>query len=462
MMSSFLFRTLGRAASTAGALTLLGVACGCTISPTGLGGAGGSGGSPGQQACVAATKSGSSSPISPWSRQYPIQLNAMDADPGGGLFLGGGYSGSPDLGLGSLAVASNRGDVVAKVSPDGTVLWNHAWSDASGAIALAADSCGDVFVARVLASRQGDEPDYGNQKLWLAKLDSQGELLWEHSYPDEPSYQVFRLLVDARGDVVMSGHIDGTLDLGDPILTATGGATGFVGIFAGGTGETRWTRPIKAASSIGIGVEASGDLYVTGDISRFGGAGVLPQATPDGSLPLARLDPSGQLKAITRTGPSPDSTGKRGSFMVSPQGAVAAAEVCRTLDDMPAWCLLRFTSDGAPAARQIVGAQDPWLPISWSPAPQVTFDPQGNVVMLNAAVKVVKSTSSVSRFLNLTRMSPTGAILRAESWPSGSPVETYALRVDASGGVVFAVTADSGINVGDGPELGSFVARHAP
>jgi hypothetical protein len=463
MMLSFLSRTLGRATSTAGALTLLGLACACSSGQTGHGGTGGSGGaggSPDQVACVSMTTSASGGPVTPWSRDYEMRVETLDTDRNGGIFLGGSYMGQADLGLGLLPAAKEGGNVVARVSADGTVLWNHAWTDSTGlATTIAADSCGDVFVARVLAL------DSGRQALTLAKLDSKGVLLWEHTYPDELSYKVFRLVVDAHGDVAMSGHIDGVLQLGDGAITATGGSTGFVALFSGGTGETRWTRPVEAASTIGIGAELSGDLFVTGNLSRVGGTGIAPSPTPDGSLPLARLGPSGDIKAITRTGPSPQSDTTTGAFVVSPQGDVGAAEMCRAPDESASWCVLRFASDGSPGVHQIVGEQNPWSS-SWQDTARLTFDAEGNLLMLNQAFLTVNPAKPVSNRLNLTRMSPAGAILRADSWPSGGPAQPVALRVDSAGAVLFIVTIDINaggtIDVGEGPLGLNFVARHAP
>ena len=75
-------------------------------------------------------------------------------------------------------------------------------------------------------------------------------------------------------------------------------------------------------------------------------------------------------------------------------------------------------------------------------------------------------TTGAEERLYLTRMSPTGAILQAASWPTSGAVTPEALHVDPAGGLLFAANVGyiggATIDVGEGPLTSTFLARHAP
>jgi hypothetical protein len=407
------------------------------------------------------TTSGGAGPVTPWSIGVDIHVSDLAADRDANLLVAAAYGGALDLGLGPLPVPETDAALVAKYSPEGKILWTHVWM-ASGVQAVAADACGDIFVAltRVTTPAAGINPE--KQTLTLAKLDSTGQPLWERSFHPEPIYGVSSLLVDARGDVAMSGYVTGLLELEGSAASTNDQDGNFVAVFSGATGHVRWSMATPGYGAVGIGLEASGDLFVSGDIARAGKAEILPFPSKDGSFPLLRLDASGAIKSITRTGASVPFDTNYARFAISPQGDVGVAGQCPVKNEQNQWCMIRFAADGSPGAQQILGKKN----ISKQEHARVAFDAERNLLMLSQTYDLKDPVTPYSEHLYLTTLAPSGAIVRANDWRSGGLVAPNALCVDPAGGVLIAARVDligsAAIDVGDGPRMPTIVARVAP
>lgn len=468
MMRPFLLHPFVHAAFTTGALALLGLSSGCgsgetlpgsTTSSAGSGGNGGSGGSGEAPGCVPMT-GGVVGPVVPWSRGYHMYVNDIATDRDAGVILGGPVRYTLlDLGSGPIDVPDTGGDFVAKLSPEGKVLWNRVW-DGSSAPRVAADACGNVVVVRAPTEEPVPNVDLSKQTLIITKLDSEGHDLWERSFRLESDVKVIRVLVDARGDAVVLGTFKGSLNLGKGafVSPATSPAI-FVAGFAGATGKTLWHMDALAQGSVGMGVELSGDLFLAGHFTRVGKVPVNGDPTQGASVVLARLDPMSKVKSLKYTGTSTPFSAS--VVIVSPQGDVGAVGNCPVTSNSKQWCMARFPADGSPAVQQMVG--DSKLSDS---SGRAAFDAEGNLLTLSDAHNINDATMPYGDHLYLTTMSPTGAILRAEDWMFKGELTPEAIHIDPAGGILFAASldneADLGLDVGHGPVGPTIMARLAP
>jgi len=161
-----------------------------------------------------------------WSRQLggaaddqsgrgpAVAVGADDA-----VIVGGSVSGPADLGGGTL-----DGDVddafVAKLSPDGTLVWGKRWGDASGQLVecLAVDADRNVVVSGGFGGTLdfGGEPlaSAGDEDLFIAKLDPDGNRVWSHRYGDAAVQRGKSVAIDRDGNVIVVGDFEGTIDFG--------------------------------------------------------------------------------------------------------------------------------------------------------------------------------------------------------------------------------------------------------
>lgn len=402
--------------------------------------------------------SGSGGPVTPWSFGQNVGVASIENDRQGNVLLAGAYDAYlkiPELGLSVRPEDETVAGFVVKLSPAGERIW--IWiGDAMSVESIAVDDCGNTFVALVETT---DPPTGVKDVFTLAKLDSEGHEIWRRAFPPEPYFSPDRLLVDAHGDVVLYGAVQGLLELVDDGSPHVGVSTGFVAGFSGATGKGRWTKTIAGNSGVGMALDPAGDVVVLGDFLKIGDTTIAASASADGSVAIVRLDASGGVKSIARTGPAPDF--HAADLVMTPQGDVGASGKCAVANNEPQWCMARFAAGGAPAVRQIVGKKN----ISNESA-RVAFDAQGNLLLLSQTYDLQDPVTPYSEHLYLTRMSVTGEITRAEDWRSGGTVAPAALHVDPAGGILFAATtgliAGAAIDVGDGPKSPTIVARLAP
>lgn len=461
MMQSFLSRALLPSVFLVGALAFPGMSAGCSSAETLPGGSSSTGGGSGEPAACVPTTGGMVASVVPWSRGALVDISYATTDRDAAVIVGSTSSHSPiDLGLGPVGGAETGGDLVAKFSPEGQILWNRWW-DGPSAPVVATDACGDVFVARNPSADPTMDPKYSARSLVIAKLDAEGHDLWQHSFHLEPKIQVSRILINADGDAIMLGGFQGLVELGKDVLSSPNAVAPFLAAFKGTTGETLWDVDVKADGPIGIGLSPEGEILVAGNFTRVGKLGVPPGSVPAGALAVARLSATGTAQSFAHTGASVPYTAVR--FAVSPQGDVGAVGLCPVMGSETGqeWCMTRYPASGAAASQHVIVSE----PLS-ADRGQVAFDAQGNLLMLVSSFAPIVPNQNQYEHLYFTRMTPDGTISRAQDWPTTGTVTDRSLEVDPAGGLVLAAFVSgqgtSAIDVGNGPVASGVVARIAP
>jgi hypothetical protein len=134
--------------------------------------------------------------------------------------------------------------------------------------------------------------------------------LWAKRFGGAAGQFGWGLAVDAMGNAVVTGDLDGSADFGGGLLTSAGSTDVFVTKFDGATGDHAWSKIFGNAllqSGQAVAVDASGAVLLTGYFQgtvNFGG-GVLTTAG-GADIFLAKLDATGAHVWSKRLGSATD------------------------------------------------------------------------------------------------------------------------------------------------------------
>jgi hypothetical protein len=166
------------------------------------------------------------------------------------LVLSGRFEQSVAFGTMGTNVLTSQGarDVyVAKLEPDGALVWAVRFGGAGyedGAARV--DPAGNIYVygafENEIAFGAVNLVSAGGQDLFLAKLDPDGNVLWARSWGGPENDTPASLAFGADGTIVITGWITGDFDLGDGVVTGQGGLDTFVASYEPTAGEHRWSH----------------------------------------------------------------------------------------------------------------------------------------------------------------------------------------------------------------------------
>ena len=155
------------------------------------------------------------------------------------------------------------------VATNPTLDWNTflgSW-DYDGATGITLDESGNIYVTGYSYSIWGTpvNPYAGGSDVFVAKLDSNGSLVWNTFLGSSDNDFGNGITVDGSGNTYVTGNSDSTW--GSPLNSFSGGSDVFV-IKLNNNGERQWNNFLGSSDNDvgnGITVDGSGNTYVTGD-----------------------------------------------------------------------------------------------------------------------------------------------------------------------------------------------------
>jgi hypothetical protein len=138
----------------------------------------------------------------------------------------------------------------------------------------------------------------GSQDIFVAKLDNRGNWLWAKKAGGTDSDYGYGIAVDASGNSYVTGYFySATATFGSTTLTNNGFANIFIAKLDS-SGNWLWAKNAGysgcGTSGNGIAVDASGNIYVTGDFSGSATFGSITlTSNGDSDIFIAKLDSSG-------------------------------------------------------------------------------------------------------------------------------------------------------------------------
>ena len=255
----------------------------------------------------------------------------VTADALGNSYVGG-YFNSTNFQIGGFLLTNSRPSFreafVAKYDPAGTVLWAksfHGTNDDSGR-SIANDNQGNCYVAGSFASPHLFLDDVtltnhgpaGNNALFVAKLDSLGNLLWART-ADRGNYQAGAgIAVDANGNCYVTGTIKGTNTFNGTNLISHVTYTDVLLLKYDTDGHLLWVQQAGGSyvdSATGVAVDGSGNACLLANIrstnAAFGSFVLSVGGTnTDQDMVIAKYDPAGSVLWAKRYGGTDIDTGR--------------------------------------------------------------------------------------------------------------------------------------------------------
>ncbi|MDC0742968.1 hypothetical protein [Polyangium mundeleinium] len=144
---------------------------------------------------------------------------ALDVE--GNAFLAGLFRGELDLRDAPLS-ATEPSLYLAKLDPQGRTLFARGFQGSTHRPLLAVDASGELRLGGGFRGtlHLGDVPlEASGDDVFLAKLTSDGTVLWRHGYGDDEFQAASSLAVDPQGNTLVIGSFRGTLDFGgEPLV----------------------------------------------------------------------------------------------------------------------------------------------------------------------------------------------------------------------------------------------------
>ncbi|MBK9264682.1 MAG: hypothetical protein IPM54_33480 [Polyangiaceae bacterium] len=151
-----------------------------------------------------------------------IQSSAWDVDAHGNVLVALGFSGSVDYGNGPLSAVGPRDLGLIKLSPNGTVVWQKQYGNASftmGTVGLSRAGLGDMAVWGDYAGSMNFGTGSLSGAKFIVKFDALGNAMW---HVDILSGDGLKVTADALGAVYAgSSSFDTNFGWGTPLLNET-------------------------------------------------------------------------------------------------------------------------------------------------------------------------------------------------------------------------------------------------
>lgn len=243
-----------------------------------------------------------------WALGFGDELNqamrSVAIDSMGNIYALGDFEGVVGFGGDPLMATPTKADlVVTKHDGYGNPIWSRRFGDSSnqygGKLIIDQDD-NLVFTGRIYGSVDlggGPLASKGAGDLLIVKLDSEGEHVWSHVFGDKDPERAERLVFDGDGDVILTGTFTTAIDFGGGTLNTAGMRDAFVLELDGPTGNHVFSRRIGGSGDdygFGIDVDPNGDILITGRFQNTLELGNALNSAGGRDIYLAKLDPFGE------------------------------------------------------------------------------------------------------------------------------------------------------------------------
>ncbi len=175
--------------------------------------------------------------------------NAVAIDGSGNVLVVGRAEETINFGGQDLDAGGSSSAFVVKLTKDGAHVWSHLYGDSAfqEASAVAADSGGNVYVAGTFfgsISFDGGATSLlsvGAQDVFVVKLDSTGAQVWAKAFTGPGAQNARGIGVDANGNIYVTGSFDGTANFLGTMATSNSQLDGFL-VKLTSTGGLSWAK----------------------------------------------------------------------------------------------------------------------------------------------------------------------------------------------------------------------------
>ena len=194
---------------------------------------------------------------------------AIATDESGNVYITGSFWSMADspatFGSHTLTSSGNADVFVAKLDSSGNFLWatKAGGTHYDEGYGIATEGAGSVYVTGYFEGMGtfGTQTlsSYGNEDIFVTKLDSSGSFLWAHKAGGSDEDKGLSIAIDGLGSIYMTGHFHGPATFGSTTLTSY--YDGFL-TKLDASGNFTWTTQIPTA--YGVATDGSTSVLVVG------------------------------------------------------------------------------------------------------------------------------------------------------------------------------------------------------
>jgi hypothetical protein len=232
------------------------------------------------------------------------KTRAVTFDREGNVFLAGEATDDGTFGDQKRTGLGGMDFFLAKVSKEGRFLWVRSLGGSlvDRGYGVATDVAGNAYVTGHYQSTDAQAngqtlPNAGDYDIFVAKYDPAGTLLWIRTAGGKGYDYGHGIVVDSKGDIVVTGAVAGEAKFGDVTVNAGSTTRPIFCAKYDAAGTLKWVKTTGgqfSGSGHGVGVDGSDSIYIGGS---GGGSGVMDGVKLESKSQagiVLKLTPSGE------------------------------------------------------------------------------------------------------------------------------------------------------------------------
>ena len=255
-------------------------------------------------------------PVHDWSERFGgSNVNTaydVAVDGSGNAVIVGTFAGTMNLGGAALTSAGSYDIFLAKFDANGVHQWSQRFggSGLDGARAVSMDDAGNITITGYFRAPVsfGGAPlaGRGGLDIFVARFDGAGLHQWSQWYGSSGNDEGQDIVVDASGNVIVTGQYGGAINFSGGAGTPGFGSLDVFVLKLDGAGAYQWSKGmggLNPDAGYGVAVDASHNVFLTGTFNGtvdFGGGPLISAGSSD--VFVVKYDENGVHQWSTRLG----------------------------------------------------------------------------------------------------------------------------------------------------------------